>query len=156
MLIDILHIAFRAGGEGDDRVDQIFTVQITVHQQFPAGLFDTLAAPARIVRVRFTAGAGEDNLSVVKVCFAAQVEACRKRFGEGHVGDGAAVGEPAQRGLQRIRKAAGLDDHVRALLAGQLFNFQTDIGTDWIQAVVRAVTASDLTAVFNRINADNH
>ncbi len=156
MLIDILHVAFRAGGEGDDRVDQIFTIEITVHQQFPAGLFNTLATPAWIIRVGFTACAGEDNLRVVEVCFADQVEACRKRFGESHVRDRAAVGESAQRRLQRICKAAGFDDHISALLAGQFLNFKTDIGTDWVQAVVCTVTAGDLTAMFNRIDTNNH
>lgn len=156
MLIDILHIAFRAGGEGDDRVDQIFTIEITVHQQFPAGLFNTLAAPARIIRVGFTACAGEDNFGVVEVCLATEVEARRKRFGEGHVGDRSAVGETAQRRLQRICKSAGFDDYIRALLAGQFLNFQTDIGTDWVQAVVCTVTAGDLTAMFDRIDTNNH
>ena len=155
MLIDILHVAFRAGGKGDDRVDQIFTIEITVHQQFPTGLFNTLATPAWIIRVGFTACAGEDNLRVVEVCFAAQVEACRKRFGESHVRDRAAVGESAQRRLQRIRKTAGLNDYVRALLTGQFFDFQANIITDWVQTVIRAMTACDLTTMFDRIDTDD-
>lgn len=156
MLIDILHIAFRGGVEGHDRVDQIFTIQITVHQQFPAGLFNTLAAPARVVRVGFAAGAGEDNLRVIEMRFAAEVKAFRERFCESYIGDGAAVGKSAQRGLQRICKAAGFDDRVRALLPGQLFDFQTDISAYWVQTVVCPMTTGDLTAVFDWINADNH
>lgn len=87
--------------------------------------------------------------------FAAEVKAFRERFREGYVGDSAAIGEPAQRGLQRICKAAGFDDRVRALLPGQLFDFQTDIGADWVQTVVCPMTAGNLTAVFDRVDADD-
>ncbi len=87
--------------------------------------------------------------------FATEVETCGKRLSERNVGDRSAVGESAQRRLQRIRKTAGLNDHVRALLTGQFFDFQANIITDWVQTVIRAMTACDLTTMFDRIDTDD-
>ena len=52
-------------------------------------------------------------------------------------------------------KAGQPPDAIRALLPGQLFDFQTDVRADRVQAVVRPMTAGDLTAVFDRIDADD-
>ncbi|AEW73903.1 hypothetical protein EcWSU1_02468 [Enterobacter ludwigii] len=155
MQIDILHVALSAGGKSDNRVNQIFAVQITVHQQFPAGLFNTLAAPARVIRVRFAAGARENDFRVIEVGFAPQIEPFCERFRESHVGDRSTVGEPAQRRLQCIGKTAGFDNHVSALLSGQFFNLQTDIGAKRIEAVIGPVTAGNFAAMFDRVDTDD-
>ncbi|MEN3024388.1 hypothetical protein ABC439_35670, partial [Pseudomonas aeruginosa] len=74
----------------------------TVHQQFPAGFFNTLTAPARIIRVRFAARAGENNFGVIEMRFASEVKTFSKWFGKRDIGDGAAVGQTAERRLQPV------------------------------------------------------
>ncbi|MNQ86956.1 hypothetical protein D3C85_1021630 [compost metagenome] len=84
-----------------------------------------------------------------------QVEAFREGLGEGHVGDGAAVGDAAQGGLQRLSVAAGLDDHIGAQLIGQLLDLHAQIDADGIEAVVGAVLEGDLAAVRQGIDPDD-
>ncbi len=43
MLVDILHVTFRAIGKGHHRSIKSSQLEITVHQQFPTGFFNTFA-----------------------------------------------------------------------------------------------------------------
>ncbi len=88
--------------------------------------------------------------------FASEVKTFSKWFGKRDIGDGAAVGQTAERRLQRVGVAAGFDNHIGTLLAGQRFDLFTYVSANGVKTEIRTVATGNITAMSDRIDTNHH
>ena len=58
--------------------------------------------------------------------------------------------------MQRVGIAAGFDNHIGTLLAGQRFDLFAYVSTNGVKAEIRAVATGNITAMGDRIDANHH